>query len=97
MSVALPKLIVQPDDGIGPVLEFIRAARRSLLIKQFTFSESSLIEAVIDRKNQGVVDLLRNVCIDQNLSVAAEPGPQCVRVFVIHDGFNGGGLQERHG
>src|ERR1700759_444059 len=55
MSVALPKLIVQPDDGIGPVLEFIRAARRSLLIKQFTFSESSLIEAVIDRKNQGVV------------------------------------------
>jgi cardiolipin synthase len=54
MSVAIPQLIVQPDDGVAPVLELIRAARRSLLIKQFTFSHSSLIDAVIDRKNQGV-------------------------------------------
>jgi cardiolipin synthase len=28
--------------------------QRSLLIKQFTFSDSSLIDAVIDRKNQGL-------------------------------------------
>src|ERR1700722_18754295 len=55
MSVAIPQLIVQPDDGVAPVLEFIRTAQRSLFIKQFTFSESSLIDAVIERKNQGVV------------------------------------------
>jgi cardiolipin synthase len=55
MSVAIPQLIVQPDDGVTPVLEFIRTAQRSLLMKQFTFSDSSLIDAVIDRKNQGVV------------------------------------------
>ena len=39
MSVAIPQLIVQPDDGVTPVLQFIRAAQRSLLIKQFTFSD----------------------------------------------------------
>jgi cardiolipin synthase A/B len=54
MSVAIPPLIVQPDDGVAPVREFIRLAQRSLLIKQFTFSDPSLIDAVIDRKNQGV-------------------------------------------
>jgi cardiolipin synthase len=46
MTGALPQLIVQPDDGVAPVLEFIRGAQRSLLIKQFTFSDSSLIDAV---------------------------------------------------
>ena len=55
MSVAIPRLIVQPDDGVAPVVAFIRGAQRSLFIKQFTFSDSSLIDAVIDRKNQGVV------------------------------------------
>jgi len=55
MSVAIPRLIVQPDDGVAPVVAFIRTAQRSLFIKQFTFSDSSLIDAVIDRKNQGVV------------------------------------------
>jgi len=54
MSVDIPHLIVQPDDGVTPVRQFIQTARRSLLIKQFTFSEPSLIDAVIDRKNQGV-------------------------------------------
>jgi cardiolipin synthase A/B len=54
MSVDIPHLIVQPDDGVPPVLQFIRSARHSLLIKQFTFTEPSLIDAVIDRKNQGV-------------------------------------------
>jgi len=54
MSVDIPHLIVQPDDGVPPVLQFIRSARHSLLIKQFTFTEPSIIDAVIDRKNQGV-------------------------------------------
>ena len=49
-----PGLIVQPDDGLEPVREFIETAKQSLLIKQFTFTEESLIEAVIDRKDAGV-------------------------------------------
>jgi phosphatidylserine/phosphatidylglycerophosphate/cardiolipin synthase-like enzyme len=54
MFITVPHLIVQPDDGVAPVREFIRAAKRSLLIKQFTFTEPSLLAAVIDRKNAGV-------------------------------------------
>jgi len=49
-----PRLIVEPDDGLDPVREFINSAQNSLLIKQFTFTEPSLIAAVIDRKNAGV-------------------------------------------
>jgi cardiolipin synthase A/B len=49
-----PRLIVQPDDGVEPVREFIASAEKSLLIKQFTFTEETLIQAVIDRKNSGV-------------------------------------------
>jgi phosphatidylserine/phosphatidylglycerophosphate/cardiolipin synthase-like enzyme len=49
-----PRLIVEPDDGLDPVREFIESARSSLLIKQFTFTEESLIQAVIDRKKAGV-------------------------------------------
>ena len=54
MPAIPPQLIVEPDDGLEPVREFIAAAQRSLLIKQFTFTEPSLIEAVIDRKKAGV-------------------------------------------
>jgi phosphatidylserine/phosphatidylglycerophosphate/cardiolipin synthase-like enzyme len=48
------QLIVEPDDGLGPVLDFIRSARTSLLVKQFTFTEPRLVEAVIDRRRAGV-------------------------------------------
>ncbi|MCX7868709.1 MAG: phospholipase D-like domain-containing protein [Terrimicrobiaceae bacterium] len=49
-----PRVIVQPGDGVPPVLELIGRARSSLLIKQFTFTEASLIEAVIARHRAGV-------------------------------------------
>lgn len=49
-----PRLIVEPDDGLEPVREFIESAQKSLLIKQFTFTEESFVQAVIDRKNMGV-------------------------------------------
>lgn len=49
-----PRLIVQPDDGLDPVREFISSAQTSLLIKQFTFTSDDLIEAVIGRRNAGV-------------------------------------------
>jgi cardiolipin synthase A/B len=54
MSAFAERLIVEPDDGLEPVREFINSAQVSLLIKQFTFTEPSLIGAVIDRKNAGV-------------------------------------------
>src|SRR6476620_2026086 len=49
-----PRLIVEPDDGVEPVREFIDSAQTSLLVKQFTFTEPSLVAAVIDRKKAGV-------------------------------------------
>jgi cardiolipin synthase len=49
-----PHLIVEPDDGVEPVLQFINSAENSLLIKQFTFTEPKLIAAVIGRKKAGV-------------------------------------------
>ncbi|WP_059017634.1 phospholipase D-like domain-containing protein [Mycobacterium sp. M26] len=49
-----PRLIVEPDDGLEPVREFIETAQTSLLIKQFTFTEPSLIDAVIGRRSAGV-------------------------------------------
>ena len=54
MELVPPRLIVEPDDGVDPVREFIETAERSLLIKQFTFTEESLIQAVVDRKKAGV-------------------------------------------
>lgn len=52
--MSVPHLIVQPDDGAAPVREFINSAKKSLLIKQFTYSEPTLLQAVVDRKNAGV-------------------------------------------
>lgn len=49
-----PRVIVQPDFGVQPVLDFIASAQRSLLIKQFTFTEPSLVAAVIERHRAGV-------------------------------------------
>ena len=49
-----PRLIVEPDDGIQPVREFIESAQKSLVIKQFNFTEESLIQSVIARINAGV-------------------------------------------
>jgi phosphatidylserine/phosphatidylglycerophosphate/cardiolipin synthase-like enzyme len=54
VPAASPRLIVEPDDGSDPVREFIESAQSSLLIKQFTFTEESLIAAVIDRHQAGV-------------------------------------------
>jgi len=54
MFLPVPHLIVQPDDGVVPVLDFIRLARESLLIKQFTFTQPEIMKAVVDRHVAGV-------------------------------------------
>jgi cardiolipin synthase A/B len=48
------RLIVEPDDGLRPVHDFIESAQKSLLVKQFTFTEPDLIQAVIERHKAGV-------------------------------------------
>ena len=45
---------MEPDDGLGPVREFIASAQESLLIKQFTFTEDTFVWAVIERHRGGV-------------------------------------------
>lgn len=49
-----PRLIVEPDDGLEPVRQFIASAQTSLLVKQFTFTDDTLVRAVLDRKDAGV-------------------------------------------
>jgi cardiolipin synthase len=49
-----PHLIVEPDDGLEPVLRFISSAQSSLLLKQFHFTDESLIDAVVGRHLAGV-------------------------------------------
>ncbi len=47
-------LIVQPDDGTAPVIALIGRAKRSLYIKQFTFTEPAIQQAVVARAKAGV-------------------------------------------
>lgn len=47
-------LLVLPDDSSQPILEAIRAARHSLRVKMFVFSDPALLDAVIDAHRRGV-------------------------------------------
>ena len=55
MKHAIPQrtLVVQPDDGIDPVLELVAAAAKSLRVKQFTLSEPRLVQAIIGAHRRG--------------------------------------------
>lgn len=54
MFAPAPWLIVEPDDDLAPVRDFLLSARISLLIKQFTFTEPTLVQAVVDAHRAGV-------------------------------------------
>ena len=47
-------VLVQPDDGVGPVVELMRGARRAIAIKQFTFTHPALLDAALAAKQAGV-------------------------------------------
>ncbi len=47
-------LIVQPDDGIDPILKTLDGAKSSLDIKMFQFTDPLLIEAVIKAHQRGL-------------------------------------------
>ncbi len=54
-------LIVQPDDGVEPVLGAFARAKSSLRIKQFTFTAPSLVSGILDAQKRGVkVQVLLN-------------------------------------
>jgi cardiolipin synthase A/B len=48
-------LVVLPDDSAKPILDAIHHASKSLRIKMFVFTDSSLMEAVIAAHQRGVV------------------------------------------
>ena len=54
MSNTTLQLIVQPDEGPAPVVELIRQAKRTLLLKQFTFTHPDILQAVGDARKSGV-------------------------------------------
>ena len=47
-------LIVMPDDSAQPILDAIAAAKKSLRIKMFLFSDPALLAAVIAAQKRGV-------------------------------------------
>ena len=49
------KLIVQPDDGVAPLLAAIRRARKSVDIMVFRFDRADLRQALADAVGRGVV------------------------------------------
>ena len=48
------ELVVLPDDGIQPVLAAITAAKESILVKMFLFSEPRLVRALAAANKRGV-------------------------------------------
>ena len=53
-SVPCPGVIVEPDDGLAPVLGFLASAKLSLQIKQFEIAEPALVDALRQAKHRGV-------------------------------------------
>jgi cardiolipin synthase A/B len=47
-------LIVMPDDSAKPIIDAIAAAKKSIRIKMFLFSDPSLLKAIIDAHKRGV-------------------------------------------
>jgi len=48
------QLIVLPDESAKPILAVINAAKKSLRVKMFVFSDPSLLKAVIAAHDRGV-------------------------------------------
>ena len=50
----LRSLIVQPDDGVSPVLDLMAAAQRTLTIKQFTLDQPRIVREIMDAHRRKV-------------------------------------------
>ena len=50
----LRRLLVQPEDGVGAVLELLASARHSLRLKQFTLTQHDILDALIRARKKGI-------------------------------------------
>jgi phosphatidylserine/phosphatidylglycerophosphate/cardiolipin synthase-like enzyme len=58
-----PKLIVEPDDGEKPVMDFLNSAQKTVALKQFTFTHPLLLDTVMALHKRGVrVRVMLNDC-----------------------------------
>ena len=48
------RILVQPDDGVEPVVRLMGAARQSITVKQFSFTHPALLEAALGASRAGV-------------------------------------------
>jgi cardiolipin synthase len=54
LGMSGPKLIVQPDDGEKPVVHFLESARKTVTLKQYTFTHPLLLDTVMALHRKGV-------------------------------------------
>ena len=54
LGMSGPKLIVQPDDGEKPVVNFLKSVRKTVALKQFTFTHPILLDTVMALHQKGV-------------------------------------------
>ena len=54
MGISGPKLIVQPDDGEKPVVNFLKSARKTVTLKQYTLTHPLLLDTVMALYQKGV-------------------------------------------
>jgi cardiolipin synthase A/B len=54
LDMSGPKLIVQPDDGEKPVMDFLKSAQKTVALKQFTFTHPLLLDTVMALHKRGV-------------------------------------------
>ena len=84
-------LIVLPDESAKPILDAINAAKKSLQIKMFVFSDPDLLKAVIAAHQRGVkVRVMLNAA-----RRSGEDDNEEVRKALEHAGIAGKGQQPR--
>jgi phosphatidylserine/phosphatidylglycerophosphate/cardiolipin synthase-like enzyme len=54
LDMSGPKLIVEPDDGEKPVMDFLNSAQKTVALKQFTFTHPLLLDTVMALHKRGV-------------------------------------------
>jgi phosphatidylserine/phosphatidylglycerophosphate/cardiolipin synthase-like enzyme len=91
--MASRSLIVLPDDTAEPILEVIRAAKKSLRIKMFVFSDRSLLDAVKAARQRGLevrvmLNPARRDGTDDNADARKELGAAGIEVFDSNPSFS---------
>jgi len=48
------QLLIQPDDGVGAVIDLLRSARHALRLKQFTLTDHEILDALVHAHKSGI-------------------------------------------